>query len=178
MADLKQSIIDQETQASRVAELLALSRALGDASRNLCILGEGNTSVAVDEAHLAVKASGSVLERLREEDVTLCRRAPLLNALEDRALTDEQLKALLDSVKVNPSSKKPSIETIFHAWLLCLPGVNYVGHTHSLEANKILCSSTEVSIYSHIHKFRIACCQSGKTHLLIELLLLIVKHSL
>ena len=76
MADLKQSIIDQEIQASRVAELLALSRALGDASRNLCILGEGNTSVAVDEAHLAVKASGSVLERLREEDVTLCRRAP------------------------------------------------------------------------------------------------------
>ncbi|MBT4275386.1 MAG: class II aldolase [Verrucomicrobia bacterium] len=140
MADSKQSIIDQETQASRVAELLALSRALGDASRNLCILGEGNTSVAVDKAHLAVKASGSVLERLREEDVTLCRRAPLLSALEDRALTDEQLKALLDSVKVNSSSKKPSIETIFHAWLLCLPGVNYVGHTHSLEANKILCS--------------------------------------
>lgn len=127
MSDLEQSVIDQETQVLRVAELLTLSRQLGDASKNLCILGEGNTSVAVDKAHLAVKASGSVLEHLQEEDVTLCRRAPLLCALEDRSLTDEQLKTLLDTVKVNPSSKKPSIETIFHAWLLSLPGVNYVG---------------------------------------------------
>jgi len=85
MADLKQSIIDQETQASRVAELLALSRALGDASRNLCILGEGNTSVAVDEAHLAVKASGSVLERLREDTEAMHERSSryLVSCLRD-----------------------------------------------------------------------------------------------
>ena len=123
-----------------MAELLDLSRQLGDSSKSLCILGEGNTSVAMDEAHLAVKASGSVLERLQERDVTICRSVPLLSALEARQLNDAELKDLLESVKVDPTSKKPSIETIFHAWLLSLPGVNFIGHTHSLAANMVLCS--------------------------------------
>lgn len=124
----------------RVADLLGLSRQLGDPGRSLCILGEGNTSAVVDAEHMAVKASGSVLGELRDGDVTICRRAPLMEALAHRNLSDAELKELLESVKVNPDSKKPSIETIFHAWLLSLPGVQFVGHTHSLSANKVLCS--------------------------------------
>ena len=140
MSPLETSLPDPETLTVRVAELLSLSHQLGDASRNLCILGEGNTSVLIDEHHLVVKASGSMLEHLKESDVTLCRKGPLMGALESAKMSDTELKELLDSVKVDASSKKPSIETIFHAWLLSLPGVRFIGHTHSLEANKIMCS--------------------------------------
>jgi rhamnose utilization protein RhaD (predicted bifunctional aldolase and dehydrogenase) len=37
-------------------------------------------------------------------------------------------------------AKKPSVEAIFHAYLLTLPGVNFVGHTHPIAVNAILCS--------------------------------------
>lgn len=140
MSSLETPLPDEQTQSIRVAELLNLSHQLGDSSRKLCILGEGNTSVRIDESHLVVKASGSMLEHLKEADVTLCRQGPLLDAIESRRMSDTELKELLDSVKVDKKSKKPSIETIFHAWLLSLPGVGFVGHTHSLEANKIMCS--------------------------------------
>jgi rhamnose utilization protein RhaD (predicted bifunctional aldolase and dehydrogenase) len=36
--------------------------------------------------------------------------------------------------------KKPSIEALFHAWLLTLPGISFIGHCHCLTANQILCS--------------------------------------
>lgn len=132
--------INQERLAVRLAELLDLSRQLGDPSKSLCILGEGNTSAAIDESYLAVKASGSVLGSLSESDLTVCERAPLVEALANRNLTDDEMKELLQTVKWDSNAKKPSIETIFHAWLLTLPGVQYVGHTHSLDANKVLCS--------------------------------------
>jgi len=132
--------INQERLSVRIAELLDLSRQLGDAARSLCILGEGNTSAVIDEGHLAVKASGSVLGSLTESDLTVCERAPLVEALANRNLTDDEMKELLQSVKIDKSARKPSIETVFHAWLLTLPGVQYVGHTHSLDANKVLCS--------------------------------------
>ncbi len=38
------------------------------------------------------------------------------------------------------SAKKPSVETLFHAYLLSLPGIEFVGHTHAPSVNKILCS--------------------------------------
>jgi rhamnose utilization protein RhaD (predicted bifunctional aldolase and dehydrogenase) len=41
---------------------------------------------------------------------------------------------------VDPDAKKPSVEAIFHAYLLTLPGVNFVGHTHPIAVNQLLCS--------------------------------------
>jgi ribulose-5-phosphate 4-epimerase/fuculose-1-phosphate aldolase len=32
------------------------------------------------------------------------------------------------------------VEALFHAWLLTLPGIEFVGHTHPPSANGILCS--------------------------------------
>ena len=39
-----------------------------------------------------------------------------------------------------PRPKKPSVEALFHAWLLTLPDIHYVGHTHAPAVNGILCS--------------------------------------
>jgi rhamnose utilization protein RhaD (predicted bifunctional aldolase and dehydrogenase) len=50
------------------------------------------------------------------------------------------LDVALQNARVNGAGKKPSIEAVFHAWLLTLPEVNFVGHCHCLAANQILCS--------------------------------------
>lgn len=41
---------------------------------------------------------------------------------------------------MNPEQGKPSVEALFHAYFLTLPGVDFVGHTHATTVNGILCS--------------------------------------
>ncbi len=124
----------------KVAELLQLSHELGREDRHLAILGEGNTSARLNDTQFAVKASGACLATLTESDVTVCDSAAMLSILEKKTLGDDELNELLLGARVSKDSKKPSIEAVFHAWLLTLPGVHFVGHCHSLAANQILCS--------------------------------------
>ncbi len=41
---------------------------------------------------------------------------------------------------MDDKAKKPSVEALFHAYLLSLPGIEFVGHTHAPQINAILCS--------------------------------------
>ncbi|WP_442506835.1 class II aldolase/adducin family protein [Novipirellula sp. SH528] len=120
--------------------LLTLSRELGDPSEHLAILGEGNTSAKIDDDTFWVKASGSCLQTLASDDVVSCHVAPLLKMLDRDDLTDQQIEDELFACRTDDKSKKPSVETLFHAYLLTLPDVNFVGHTHSISVNQILCS--------------------------------------
>ena len=124
----------------KTRDLLELSHELGLEKRQLAILGEGNTSTKLDDEKFLVKASGSSLRTLTDQDVTACRFDKVLNLMEDPDVTDENLnKALMES-RVSKDSKKPSLETMFHAWLLNLKGVNFVGHCHPVSCNQVLCS--------------------------------------
>lgn len=120
--------------------LLALSHHLGREDRKLAILGEGNTSVRISADAFLVKASGSNLASLTAGGVTACRIEPLVALLDARGLADSAVDDGLLSARVDPTSKKPSVEAMFHAWLLTLPGVNFVGHTHPVAVNAILCT--------------------------------------
>ena len=120
--------------------LLELSHQLGGDRLRMAILGEGNTSVRLDADTFAVKASGSNLAALRPGDVTQCRFDKLLPLIEAQGATDAQVDAALFSARVDAQAKKPSIEALFHAYLLTLPGVNCVGHVHAIAVNKILWS--------------------------------------
>jgi rhamnose utilization protein RhaD (predicted bifunctional aldolase and dehydrogenase) len=120
--------------------LLDLSHQLGREDRRLAILGEGNTSMRLSADTFLVKASGSSLGTLTPAGVTECRFADLLPVLDARSLSDAVIDEKLYAARVDPSAKKPSVEAMFHAWLLTLPGVNFVGHTHPVEVNKILCT--------------------------------------
>jgi rhamnose utilization protein RhaD (predicted bifunctional aldolase and dehydrogenase) len=124
----------------KIQALLDLSREIGREDRALAILGEGNTSAKLSAERFAVKASGSCLSTLSEADVTICDTAAVLALFDKRTLTDEQLNEGLLDARVDRQGNKPSIEALFHAWLLSLPGVDFVGHCHSLDANQILCS--------------------------------------
>jgi rhamnose utilization protein RhaD (predicted bifunctional aldolase and dehydrogenase) len=120
--------------------LLELSHQLGREERRLAILGEGNTSTRVSGQTFVVKASGSNLGTLSPLGVAECRFADLLALLDRKAMTDAAIDEALFAARVDPSAKKPSVEAIFHAYLLTLPGVNFVGHTHPIAVNQVLCS--------------------------------------
>jgi rhamnose utilization protein RhaD (predicted bifunctional aldolase and dehydrogenase) len=128
-------------QTPILQDLITLSHHLGREDRGLAILGEGNTSARLGDESFLVKASGTTLGTLHEEDIVQCRHSALLPLLEKDALTDQEVDdALLDS-RVDKKAKKPSVEAVFHAWLLSLPGIKFVGHTHATTVNQILCST-------------------------------------
>jgi len=120
--------------------MLALSHELGREASKLAILGEGNTSARLSDRSFVVKASGSNLATLDQSGIAECHFDRLLPLLARKGLSDAAIDEALFAARVDPKAKKPSVEAIFHAYLLTLPGVNFVGHTHPIAVNQLLCS--------------------------------------
>ncbi len=141
------------------SELLALSHDLGREDRRLAILGEGNTSCRTSSSTFAVKASGLNLATLNAAGLTECRFAELLGLLDEKAVGDEEISRVLLASRVDPLSRKPSVEAMFHAYLLTLPGVGFVGHTHPVSVNGLICSDA-ARTFAHRRLFPddIVCC--------------------
>lgn len=125
---------------NEVKALLKLSHEIGREDRQLAILAEGNASVRLSNEQFAIKASGCCLGTLSESEVTICDTGRALGILEKRQLSDEELEQLLLEARVGGHGKKPSVESMFHAWLLTLRDVNCVAHCHPIAANQVLCS--------------------------------------
>jgi rhamnose utilization protein RhaD (predicted bifunctional aldolase and dehydrogenase) len=123
-----------------IEDLLSLSHEIGREERGLVLLGEGNTSARYSKDTYLVKASGCRLDTLEADEVVECRLATILPMLDREDLSDKQIEELLLASRVDKKAKKPSVEAVFHAWLLSLPGVNFVGHSHGMAVNQILCS--------------------------------------
>jgi ribulose-5-phosphate 4-epimerase/fuculose-1-phosphate aldolase len=93
------------------------------------ICGEGNVSTRVDKDTFLIKASGTSLHTLSEEDLTLCNT---------------------NGAQIELSHKKPSIETSFHAWIMkTFSEINYIAHTHPPHTTKILCSESIYDFAEH-----------------------------
>ena len=124
------------------SQLLELSHDLGRPEARLAILGEGNTSARVDDDSFLVKASGSELRTLRPEQIVRVSTAKCAQLRGEGTLDDAQITAgLLDAVVDGPEGVRPSVETVMHAALLELEGVNFVGHTHPTAINQLACST-------------------------------------
>ena len=96
-------------------EVLELAKSVS----HFTIAGEGNVSVRDGDAML-IKASGSTLETMTDDDLVRCD---------------------LDGNAFEGEEKKPSMEVSFHAWILkTFPEINCVCHTHPTHTIKILCS--------------------------------------
>jgi len=149
-------------QNTILQDLLALSRELGREDRGLAMLGEGNTSARINPETFLVKASGTCLGTLAEGDLVACRASALLPMLEKDSLSDRQVDDALLAARVDTTAKKPSVEAVFHAWLLSLPDVNFVGHTHATTVNQILCSPRARDFSQHrMFPDEIVCCGSA-----------------
>jgi rhamnose utilization protein RhaD (predicted bifunctional aldolase and dehydrogenase) len=128
------------SRQEKLQTLLALSHELGSPARPLAILAEGNTSAKLSTETFFVKASGSNLGLLKKTDVVECRMEILLALLNRKNPADAEIENGLLASRVDNAAKKPSVEALFHAYLLSLPGIEFVGHTHAPNANSILCS--------------------------------------
>lgn len=123
-----------------LAELTTLSHFLGDPVHDLAILGEGNTSARVEEDLFYVKASGQNLGSITPQGFCAVRFSRILPSFEGADLTDAQVKQTLMESKLDASDIMPSVETFFHAYLLTLPGIQVIAHTHPVAVNSLLCS--------------------------------------
>ena len=124
----------------KIKALLELAHEMGREDRQLAILGEGNVSAKLSAEQFAVKASGCRLAALTEADITTCESSRILALMEKRALNDYDIEQQLLEARVSGAGKKPSAEAMFHAWLLSLREVNFVGHCHPSTVNQVLCS--------------------------------------
>ena len=148
------SAVDEQRE-----RLLALSHEIGEVNRELAILGEGNTSVRLDAERFLVKASGSNLATLRAEETVECWFGPLLELMNRSDAVDSDVDEALMACRVDTNAKRPSVEALFHAYLLSLPGVSYVGHTHPISINSILCSPRAADFANHrVFPDEIVCC--------------------
>ena len=122
-------------------ELVGLSRSLGRPERDLAILGEGNTSVRLDDESFLVKASGTSLANAHAKsfvEMDIGRTLALLD-LEDPA-DDELGEALMGARSSGEGGLRPSIEAPLHALALTEGEAAFVGHTHPTAVNSVLCS--------------------------------------
>jgi rhamnose utilization protein RhaD (predicted bifunctional aldolase and dehydrogenase) len=82
--------------------------------------------------------------------------------LEMESLTDQQVDDALLASRVDHRAKKPSVEAVFHALLLSLPGIKFAGHTHATTVNQILCSPRARDFSEHrMFPDEIVCCGSA-----------------
>ncbi len=125
-----------------LADLVSMSRELGKPENDYVILGEGNTSARIDDDFFFVKASGKYLANADENTFVKVKLKEAVAILDQGELTDDEIKGALFAACADPASKlRPSIETTFHSFLLTLPGVNFVGHTHATAILAMMCST-------------------------------------
>ncbi len=121
--------------------LVNMTRALGEPRRDYVIIGEGNTSMRLDAASFAVKASGQQMRDIAAAGFVSVRMQPMLALLDDPPASLGEQKAKTQAAVIGArGGPSPSIEVSFHAMLLHECGVNYIEHTHPTAVNQILCS--------------------------------------
>jgi rhamnose utilization protein RhaD (predicted bifunctional aldolase and dehydrogenase) len=106
------------------AELVALTRRIGDPAADLVVLAEGNTSVRLSDDRFVVKASGSRMDLAEAGDFVVGDLPELVDVLEGGGTDQETLSRLLSA-----GGSKASIETLVHVVALAA-GATWVAHTH------------------------------------------------
>lgn len=130
-------------------DLVTLSRDLGREDRQLAILGEGNTSADCGDGTFWVKASGSQLGNITTAGFSRVNSEAVMQVMQRDAVSDAEVKTILQDVLVDQTMRRPSVETFLHALCLTVGGAKWVAHTHSIACNAILCSKLGAQPFLH-----------------------------
>ena len=153
-----------------------MTRALGEPAMDYVIIGEGNTSMRIDDERFYVKASGHQMHGIGEDGFVAVRFEPMLGLLDDppRSLSEQKritAAAVLPRGSASAAENRrvptqadasgetkgelapsPSIEVSFHAMLLQDCGAKFIGHTHPTVINQIMCSEYAAD-FAHKRRF-------------------------
>lgn len=132
-----------------LSSLIRLSHELGNESRELAILGEGNTSADLGDGTFLVKASGSCLGTIDATGFTRVHFGPVLEAIDHPEMSDDEVRRTLEKSQVEAGARLPSVETFLHALCLKEAGAKWVGHTHPVSVLRILCSKLGAEPFLH-----------------------------
>ncbi|MHB0936288.1 MAG: class II aldolase/adducin family protein [Armatimonadota bacterium] len=135
------------TASQTLEQLLEMSHELGRPENDLAMYGEGNTSAREGE-NFWVKVSGTQWHGIDPRGFALLDRAKPEGRLDRDLKNDQEILAGLLEMRVDGGTRYPSVETMMHAYLLGLPGVNFVGHVHPTALNGILCSTRAEELVS------------------------------
>ena len=134
MSDLLQQLVD-------------MSRYLGDPSKGYAMLGEGNSSARIDADSFYVKASGTTLATIGTDGFVRLSISKILSIIDDESAGDDDVTRIFEEAKLDAGDKRrPSVEAMLHAILLRVPEFNFIGHTHPVYTNAILCSQEAESV--------------------------------
>mgnify|MGYP002682282798 CR=1 FL=1 len=140
-------------------ELVAMSARLGKPENDYVILGEGNTSARINDDLFYVKASGTELRTIKAEGMVRVRFETVLKLLDAEGVDDQVMKDTLAAASVDAGGKRPSVETVMHAFLLQLEGVSFVAHTHPTVVNAITCAKDgQQAFVGRLFPDEIVCC--------------------
>ena len=130
-----------------LTSLVDMSRYLGDPTRTYAILGEGNSSARYKEDEFYVKASGTSLGTIDANGFVAVSISRVLQLLDDPTADDSAVTQVLKDALVDPNeTRRPSVETMFHALLLRYPEIKFIGHTHPIFTNMLMSSKMAESV--------------------------------
>jgi rhamnose utilization protein RhaD (predicted bifunctional aldolase and dehydrogenase) len=126
----------------KLATLVDMTCALGQPGLDYVIIGEGNTSRVADDQSFWIKASGQQMNGISADGFVQVRFEPIVQMLEHSPGDLDAQKRVMEAARVDPSARLlPSVEVTFHAMLLVECGVQFIGHTHPVAINQLMCSS-------------------------------------
>lgn len=132
-----------------MSDLVAMSQRLALPDREWIILGEGNTSARSGGNRFLVKASGVGLGEIDETGFVEVHLDRALSILELDDPGDAEIRDALAAARVDPGADRmPSVETVIHALCISLGGAAFVGHTHPVGVNGVLCSQAAREAFS------------------------------
>jgi len=127
------------SMADPLSQLLWLSHEIGREERCLALPGEGSVSARLDAGHFGIRASATALNDAHADHTCRCDLKEISGLIDSQGADAVDLHAALNRTVVGHHSR-PTIEALFHAWLLQLDGVNFVAHCHPEGCLQILCS--------------------------------------
>lgn len=151
--------------SNRLATLLAMSQELGLPGNGYVILGEGNTAAREDEDSFWVKASGYPLRAISSAGFVRVRFEPLYQAL-PQDLDDAAVADALRKSRVDADAPRPSVETFLHAIAIQEGRAEFVGHTHPVAVNRVLCSREgEAAVSGRLFPDQVVSCGARSLYL-------------
>jgi rhamnose utilization protein RhaD (predicted bifunctional aldolase and dehydrogenase) len=128
-------------------ELVELTRSLGEPSKDLVILAEGNVSQRLADGRIAVKASGSYMSRSVKEEYVVVDVDPVVELMMNPASTQSDLTVMLDAGEHAGARRRGSIETLVHAAVQSVQPTAFVAHTHPTPIVSLLASVHAASAF-------------------------------